>query len=250
MMQRLAVRQLAEFIFRQGDLHPNRQSRAVEAQEGIECQQRIQASRKQRSEKFEAEVSVHVDVSIDGVATRLAGRIDGLLRNKQGLLRVEEYKTTREVAVALNPVDWGQCLIYGALLSEQESLSAIELAVVYVHPDSLAEQVFESSVCAKAAQLSLALALLCYEVRLRRHRLRCERRREWMRAREFPFAQFRAAQRAMAQQVYQSLRAGEHLLLEAPTGSGKSMATIYPALKLMQPGQKLFFLTNLSLIHI
>ncbi len=244
MMQRLAVRQLAEFIFRQGDLHPNRQSRAVEAQEGIECQQRIQASRKQRSEKFEAEVSVHVDVTIDGVATRLAGRIDGLLRNKQGLLRVEEYKTTREVAVALNPVDWGQCLIYGALLSEQESLSAIELAVVYVHPDSLAEQVFESSVCAKAAQLSLALALLCYEVRLRRHRLRCERRMEWMRAREFPFAQFRAAQRAMAQQVYQSLRAGEHLLLEAPTGSGKSMATIYPALKLMQPNQKLFFLTN------
>ena len=245
-MQRLAVRQLAEFVFRQGDLHPNRQNRAVEAQEGIECQQRIQASRKQDSENFEAEVSVRLDLTIDGAATRLAGRIDGLFRAAKGVLRVEEYKATREPGVALNPVDWGQCLIYAALLNEQQSLSTIELAVIYVHPDSLAEQLFEYSIRADVAKQSLALALLCYEVRLRRHRLRCERRVDWMQAREFPFARFRSAQRSMAQQVFQSLRDGEHLLLEAPTGSGKSMATIYPALKLMQPSQQLFFLTNRS----
>ena len=87
-MQRLAVRQLAEFVFRQGDLHPNRQNRAVEAQEGIECQQRIQASRKQDSENFEAEVSVRLDLTIDGAATRLAGRIDGLFRAAKGVLPV------------------------------------------------------------------------------------------------------------------------------------------------------------------
>ena len=41
-MQRLAVRQLAEFVFRQGDLHPARESPGVS--EGIECQQKVQAS--------------------------------------------------------------------------------------------------------------------------------------------------------------------------------------------------------------
>ena len=54
--------------------------------------------------------------------------------------------------VAVNSVDWGQCLIYAGLLSTQESIERFELAVVYVHPDTLAEQVFEGSVCAKTAQ--------------------------------------------------------------------------------------------------
>ena len=61
------------------------------------------------------------------------------------------------------------------LLSTQESIERFELAVVYVHPDTLAEQVFEGSVCAKTAQGSLALALLCFEYG-NGHRLRCEAR--------------------------------------------------------------------------
>ena len=243
-MQRLAVRQLAEFVFRQGDLHPAREGRGVEAQEGIECQQKVQASRQQGSAAFAAEVSVRLDMQIDGVQTRLAGRVDGLFRSDQCVWRVEEYKATRAVDVALNPVDWGQCLIYAGLLCTQESIERIELAVVYVHPDTLAEQVFERSVCAKTAQGSLALALLCFEVRQRWHRLRCEAREAWMQARDFPFQRYRSAQRSVARRVYRTLANGEHLLLEAPTGSGKSMATIFPALKYLQPQQQLFFLTN------
>ena len=129
-------------------------------------------------------------------------------------------------------------------IEHPESIERFELAVVYVHPDTLAEQVFEGSVCAKTAQGSLALALLCFEVRQRRHRLRCEAREAWMQARDFPFQRYRSAQRSVARRVYRTLANGEHLLLEAPTGSGKSMATIFPALKYLQPQQQLFFLTN------
>ena len=155
----------------------------------------MQASRQQGSAAFAAEVSVRLDMQIDGVQTRLAGRVDGLFRSDQCVWRVEEYKATRAVDVALNPVDWGQCLIYAGLLCTQESIERIELAVVYVHPDTLAEQVFERSVCAKTAQGSLALALLCFEVRQSRHRLRCEAREAWMQARDFPFQRYRSAQR-------------------------------------------------------
>jgi Rad3-related DNA helicase len=65
-----------------------------------------------------------------------------------------------------------------------------------------------------------------------------------MQTRDFPFQRYRSAQRSVARKVYRTLENGEHLLLEAPTGSGKSMATIYPALKFMQSEQQLFFLTN------
>ena len=72
-MQRLAVRQLAEFVFRQGDLHPARYARGVEAAEGIACQQKIQERRRKGSSEFESEVSVRADVEIDSTPTRLAG---------------------------------------------------------------------------------------------------------------------------------------------------------------------------------
>ena len=245
-MQRLAVRQLAEFVFRQGDLHPARYARGVEAAEGIACQQKIQERRRQGSSAFESEVSVRADVEIDFTPTRLAGRIDGLFRGAQGVWRIEEYKTTRALEVDLSPIDWAQCLIYAGLLTQQQSLERIELAVIYVHPESLAEQIFERSICATTAQVSLAFALLCYEARRRLHRLRCERRTLWMQTRDFPFERYRSAQRSAARKVYRTLENGEHLLLEAPTGSGKSMATIYPALKFMRSEQQLFFLTNRS----
>ena len=245
-MKSIAVRQLAEFVFRQGDLHASRNSRPVDAQEGIVTQQLIQNQRQQTSEAFEAEVSVALEADFTDGRKRLAGRIDGLVRSDNAPWRVEEYKATRDQDAVLNPIHWGQGLLYAALLVQQHRLDFVQLAVIYVHPESLQEQVFEKRIDGSWAMSCLALALLCFDVRQLRHRQRCKQRVQWMQQRGFPYPEYRGAQKAMAHQVYRSLVGGQHLLLEATTGAGKSVATLYPALKQMSADQRLFFLTNRS----
>ena len=129
---KIAVRQLAEFVFRQGDLYPTRQGRGVDAREGIETQEKIQNQRKALLPVFEAEVPIALDVDLALGAGRLAGRIDGLIRNDNGPWRIEEYKATRDPQAALNPVHWGQCLLYAALIARQYGLEELLVAVVYV----------------------------------------------------------------------------------------------------------------------
>ena len=244
MTTKVAVRQLAEFAFRQGDLYPIRQGRGVDAREGIDTQQQIQMQRKSALPGFEAEVSVALDVDFAQGKGRLTGRIDGLIRDESGPWRIEEYKATRDPQITLNPLHWGQGLLYAALIAQQYSLRTVQLAVVYVHPESLREQVFEQPIAAEYAIQCLALALLCFDVRQHRHHLRCEQRVQWMGQRDFPYPHYRRTQKAIVRQVYRSIRDGEHLLLEAATGAGKSIATLYPALKQMSAQQRLFFLTS------
>ena len=80
-------------------------------------------------------------------------------------------------------------------------------------------------------------------MREERHRERISYRDRLTENLDFPFAEFRPAQRNMAARNYKALVSGEHLLLEAPTGSGKSIGALYPAVKALRKDEKIFFLT-------
>jgi len=47
----------------------------------------------------------------------------------------------------------------------------------------------------------------------------------------FPFAGWRDGQRQLAGDVYKAIRSKSRLLIEAPTGIGKTIATLFPAVK-------------------
>ncbi len=61
----------------------------------------------------------------------------------------------------------------------------------------------------------------------------------------FPFSTFRSGQKELARAVFGAIRDSRVLFLEAPTGIGKTMATLYPALKALGRGYgaKVFYLT-------
>ncbi len=243
MKEHLSVTRLASRVCTSGDLHSESNEKPVDPIEGIKIQQLVQKRMETQEPRYSAEQSVQLEVSICGDLQMLRGRIDGFFNLSSNTRKFEEYKTTRSAPDSRGGVDWGQVFIYGAMKPSSESIQSTELELVYIHPDTLQETRFTSIYTPAQLDLGFALILLLYEVREERHRERISYRDRLTENLDFPFAEFRPAQRNMAARNYKALVSGEHLLLEAPTGSGKSIGALYPAVKAVRKDEKIFFLT-------
>jgi len=267
--QDLSVRRLAEFLFSEGDLHTRAPGRQVDPEEGIAAQKIAQEIVQASNPNYLREFALSAKFDACGQVLKLSGRADGvaptmsrelkpvnqmlgdqtvaLQCNAQEIVVIEEYKCTGLLPDVVDVVDLGQACLYGWLYAQTQEVSddgIVEARVIYLEADSTRSRVFGQRFTMTYARAWLAFALLCYEVRIARHLVRTRTREDWLQNRAFPHGEFRMGQRAIAERVYVALRDGENLLLEAPTGSGKSIATLYPALKLLGAEQQIFFLTS------
>jgi DNA excision repair protein ERCC-2 len=225
-LPRVGVRSLCAFAARVGDLD-HRFTPAPSALAGIEGHATVTA---RRPAHYQRERTLAAACA----GLWLQGRADGwdpLAR------RIEEIKTHRgdPVLVADNQraLHWAQAMVYGWLLCEAESLDTIEVALVYFDVDSARETMLTQH-CTREALAAHTQAL-------------CERYAQWAhqeqqhrRARDaalarlpFPFDGYRAGQRELTEAVFRAQRAGRHLLAQAPTGIGKTAATLFGALRAM-----------------
>jgi DNA excision repair protein ERCC-2 len=245
---KLAVRTLAEFVHRRGDLHARLDGR-TRADEGIAAQRRAQ---RDRADGYEQERSVRLDLELAGEPATLSGRIDGCDATGVPVL-IEEFKTTRADAAAAHAhhasVHWAQASLYAGLLGrELGDGRPFRLRLVYCHPDSQEVRTWDRTLPAAEAEAFLDDTLGAYEEWLAaQQRHRCARDQR-LRDLSFPYPEFRPFQRAMARRAYRALRDREHLLLEAPTGSGKTAATLFPAVRALQGAgyRRVLFLTSRS----
>ncbi len=245
-MLKLAVRALAELVHRRGDLHAGLDGR-TRAEEGIAAQRKLQRG---RPGSYLRERPVSHSTVLAGVQVSLTGRIDGCDLEGPQLL-VEEFKTTRaelERAHAHHAsTHWAQARLYAGLLVEELGDGrGVELRLVYCHPQTLETRTFTRVESADDVRGFLTDTLADYERWLIRQRAHEVARDERLRSLEFPFPSFRPFQRAMARRVYRALRDREHLLLEAPTGSGKTAATLFPAVRALEASgyRRILFLTS------
>ena len=102
--------------------------------------------------------------------------------------------------------------------------------------DTLDERVFEAHFARDEMLVQLSWLLAVYSVSMQRRETHLLDRDEWCKSLEFPMPTFRRGQQSLARRVYQSVKAKTDLLLEAPTGSGKSLAVLFPSLKAMSHG--------------
>lgn len=242
---RVSVRELVEFVLRTGGL--GRESVFIgprRALEGAKAHQRIQKS---RPDDYEAEVFLTRDVTTPTLILRVSGRIDGLVRSLDQW-HIEEIKTlSRPHDGDADPLHWAQAKMYGAMLAASEpkapdtfefQLTYLELATgkISEHRQISTRGELESFFQQVVAEyLTWAEAQAAWEVA----------RNESIAALEFPFAQYRPGQRALAVAVYRAIRDGEQLIAEAPTGIGKTISVLFPAVKTLGEGKarKLFYLT-------
>ena len=253
-----AVKELAEFVHRSGDLHLGGQSTTL-AQEGIAAQRRWQEN---RGESYRRE---HRVSAVFGVL-EVTGRIDGW---DPAALLVEEVKTTRTDVATVHGHAGAQHLaqlrLYGALLAlggaeaedgagadaETGGAGACErelnLRLVYLHPqDAVPPRAFDERW--NAADLVAYFEATCgqYVAWLDAVSLRLAARGDELRRLRFPYACFHPHQRRIAKHVYRGFRDAADWLVEAPTGAGKTMACLFPALKAMGEGalDRMVFLTS------
>lgn len=235
---KVAVRTLCEFAARHGDLD-FRYTPAPSAEEGIAGHQAIQAK---RGYGYKSEYSLTGKV----LALELSGRADGYHLHKN---RLEEIKTHRGDVSRIRPhqraLHRAQLRAYGALLCRQENRKSVELALVYYDTGRDKETVLTET--AKADELWQELETLCgrYQAWAEQEEHHREQRDALLATLTFPFPDFRPRQRQLAETVYKnSVKAGT-LLLEAPTGLGKTLGTLFPALMAMPAARqdRLYYLT-------
>lgn len=234
----IAVRELCEFAAKAGDLD-HRFTPSPSAEEGI-AGHKLVASRRPPSWRPEWPLSAQVGAML------LRGRADGF-DAEAGVL--EEIKTHRGDLGRMPPrhraLHWAQAKAYGALVCELQGRAGLTVRLVYLDIDTGSETCFDE-ICT-ASELQAFLLAMCqrfeqWAAAQGRHRLA---RDEALAALAFPYVDFRAGQRQLAEQVFMVARRGRCLLAQAATGNGKTMGSLFPLLKAM-PGErldKLCFLT-------
>ena len=226
-MRPVSVRTLCEFSDRSGDIDL-RYTPAPTAIEGIKGHKRLQT---RRPKSYIAEFAISVD--IDGF--QLKGRADGWdpIQN-----RVEEIKTHRgdleRQSKGQRALHQAQLRSYGALLCISESLQEIQLRLSYLEIASDEVTQFDEVVSAEVLIAELKQRVDQYrtwQTTLDKHR---NTRQSYIESLTFPFPSFRKGQRELAEAVYKANNRAKQLLIEAPTGSGKTLGTLFPAVKALQ----------------
>ncbi|RQW10407.1 ATP-dependent DNA helicase [Paenibacillus rhizophilus] len=219
--------------------------------EGTRIHQKVQQLYKEGDRK---EVYLSAEIPCGELIVAVFGRCDGLLLSADGSLTVEEIKSTGgpELPEEGREVHWAQALMYAHMITLEQGLPAITVRLTYVHSTTGEQKSFERLVTAgEAADFAgvTAAAYAPYAILLLEHG---ERRTESIRRLEFPFPAYRAGQRRFAGAVYTSISEGVNLFAQAPTGIGKTMSTLFPAVKAMGEGllRGLFYLTAKTITRI
>lgn len=241
---RLSVRNLVEYTLRSGDLDLTTFG-SVNALDAIRIHQKIQAS---RGSGYQSEMPVRFEVETGDGVLEIVGRLDGLFTGADGPV-VEEIKTTRksveDIQKADNPTHWGQLKCYAYMVAVQQNVSAIGTQLTYFHVDT--QQIFEDR-----RFFDIAVLKVFFEDLVRQYLAWIQKILNWRLMRDesisglsFPFKKIRPGQSEIMEGVLETMHQAEHLFIQAPTGIGKTLAVLYPAIRKLGEGDlsRIFFLT-------
>jgi DNA excision repair protein ERCC-2 len=215
---------------------------------GAELHARVLQDRCQAQSGYRREVHLQNRWPVEDWTALITGRLDGCVQNGDGSWLVEEFKSSylpgsgsvmeshqRQLQIYCHL--WrrmGHGPVIGSLIYVDLATGEEFAVAVPCHEDALEREL--------QSRLRQLLAIWHAEVKIR------EQKAAVAAAMPFPHASPRPGQQQMMDAVGQSLNSGGHLLVEAPTGSGKTAASLYPALRHgLGAGQQIVFLTSKTL---
>jgi len=241
---RISVRNLVEFILRSGDID-NRHTMSSESamQEGSRIHRMIQ---KRMGAEYQAEVSLKYVHPTEYYDLVVEGRADGVI-DSGGSVTIDEIKGTyRELSHMKGPVPvhLAQAKCYAYMYSLKMDVRKVSVRMTYCNLDTEEIRYFTEE-CEKTELEKWFLELISSYLKWADYRF------EWKHLRDasirkmiFPFS-YREGQKNLVSYVYQTIYHKRKLFLQAPTGVGKTISTVFPAIKAVEKGMgdQLFYLT-------
>ncbi|WP_282801523.1 helicase C-terminal domain-containing protein [Secundilactobacillus kimchicus] len=242
--QKIGVRELVEFTMRTGDLNARANSNNT-ALEGAIIHRRLQ---KQRGANYQKEYYLERELTLADRPFLIHGRADGVILDTDNPL-IEEIKTSdapfEELSENTLTLYWAQAQIYAYILMTDEDLDAVTLQLTYFQrPTEIVTQTTHHYTQQEATAFFEQVTSEYESWLLLRSELRTSRNAS-IATLPFPFDHYRAGQRELAVSVYKTIRLKKQLFIEAPTGTGKTISTVFPCIKAMGENeiQRLFYLT-------
>lgn len=234
----VSVKTLAEFAAKSGSLD-RRFTPSPTAQEGIAGHQEVVL---RRPPHYQKEMSL--TIQYEGLLIR--GRADGYDSEAHCLEEIKTfYGDFEKLPDNHRQLHWAQARLYGWMYCRQHQRNGITLALIYFDLHNQREyRVEEHFTLPELVAYGEDLAEVYWQWQ-QQINARQQQLSQWIDELAFPYGSFRSAQRQMAESVYKAAATGRVLLAEAPTGTGKTLASIFPAIKAFNktPVDKIFYLT-------
>ncbi len=246
---RISVRNLVEFILREGDID-NRISGSMEKDAMLQGGRMHRKIQRRMGPEYHAEYSLKMRIPCEGYQIQLEGRADGvIIREKDGKpdVIIDEikgiFRDLHFLEASVN-VHLAQAKCYAYIYGEQNELDEIGVQMTYCHLDTEEVKRFRQ-------HYSLEELKTWFDGLIEKYRKWAEFQIRWEKERdesigkiEFPFP-YRKGQYDLAASVYRTILRKKKLFIQAPTGVGKTMSVIFPAVKAVREGlgQKIFYLT-------
>ncbi|WP_310604639.1 ATP-dependent DNA helicase [Anaerosporobacter sp.] len=256
---KVSVRNLVEFILRSGNID-NTQAASGDAdamQEGNRLHRKIQ---KRMGSEYQAEVSLSITVPAftldEEYSLCVEGRADGIIHTSklneennlyENIVMIDEIKAIYMELSFLkeaSPVHLAQAMCYAYITAKNENLDSIGVRMSYCNIETEQMKYFEETYSYSYLETWFQKLTSEFAKWMEWQCTWIQERNNTIKGIEFPFP-YREGQRDLVTGVYKTIIRDKKLYIEAPTGVGKTISTVYPAVKAMGEGysNKIFYMT-------
>ncbi|WP_300261764.1 helicase C-terminal domain-containing protein [Clostridium sp.] len=241
---KISIRNLVEFVLRKGSID-SRMKASVRALEGIKGHKKIQSS---YSEEDRSEVNLKEDIDFEEFTLRVEGRADGILEENERII-IDEIKTTTknvmDIDYDFNELHWAQAKVYAYIYSKEKNLDSIIVQLTYYNIEDFGTKFLRKVYSFNELKEFFYDLIEKYKEWILLEKKWIDFRNDSIDSFNFPFESYRKGQRELAVRVYKSITEGKKCFAEAPTGTGKTMSTLFPAVKALgvRKTDKIFYIT-------
>ncbi len=242
-----SVRGIIEYILKQGSID-DRYTGSTRALEGTLAHQKLQSNNEKIYSNYKKEVKLQKEFQIDNVILIVDGRADGIIIEGKDVY-IEEIKSTMKSLILIdedyNELHWAQAKFYAYIYSKQNTLNNIKVRLSYFNLETEEVKSFDREFNIEDLESFVFEIINEYKkwVLLKSELLTI--RNESIKSLKFPFDNYRKGQKELAIACFNTIKEKAVLFAQAPTGIGKTISTIFPAVKSLgeSRGDRIVYLT-------
>jgi len=241
----VSVKDLIELILKHGNLDSSSMMSSNRAILGTKAHQKIQKS---MGDNYTSEVILKHTCTYGDISFVIEGRADGVIENID-LVIIDEIKSTTtpldRIEEDYNALHLAQVKCYAFMYAFDKQLSTIGAQLTYYNLDTKETKRFLKLYDYSELEAFFNDITAQYASWTHFYINWCALRDVSLKSLVFPFTKYRTGQRELAVHVYKNIVNASKLFVNAPTGTGKTISTLFPSLKAMGEGQvsKIFYIT-------